>query len=256
MDYSYQGLLDSLRTGYIDKSHKSKNQYIPRLLTNDKKSGSKVLATLISELRQCDRFWFSVAFVTNSGIQVLIQTLKELEDNCISGEILVSQYLNFTQPDALRRLLKFKNIKLKINTEDSFHSKGYLFQNSNLYTLIVGSSNLTASALCSNKELNLKVNLAPNSYLLERSLHEFQNEFKNSFEVTDQFIDKYEEIYLKQNKLKPTDSLNSSSEIKPNLMQIEALNRLNALRVDGKDKALLISATGTGKTFLSAFDVK
>lgn len=256
MDYSYQDLLDSLRTGYIDKSHKSKNQYIPRLLTNDKKSGSKVLATLISELKQCNKFWFSVAFVTNSGIQTLIQTLKELEDKSISGEILVSQYLNFTQPDALRRLLKFKNIKLKINTEDSFHSKGYLFQSSNLYTLIVGSSNLTASALCSNKELNLKVNLSPNSYLLEKSLHEFQNEFENAFEVTDEFINKYEEIYLKQSKLKVTNSLDSISELKPNLMQSEALNRLIALRTQGKNKALLISATGTGKTFLSAFDVK
>lgn len=256
MDYSYQDLLDSLRTGYIEKTHKSKNQYIPRLLTNDSKSGSKVLATLISELKQCDRFWFSVAFVTNSGIQVLIQTLKELEDKNISGEILVSQYLNFTQPDALRRLLKFKNIKLKINTEDSFHSKGYLFQNSNLYTLIVGSSNLTASALCSNKELNLKVNLAPNSYLLEKSMFEFSNEFNNAFEVTEDFIDKYEEIYLKQNNSKLTESLKISSEIKPNQMQLEALNRLQDLRINGKDKALLISATGTGKTFLSAFDVK
>ena len=115
---------------------------------------------------------------------------------------------------------------------------------------------MTASALCSNKELNLKVNLAPNSYLLEKSMFEFSNEFNNAFEVTEDFIEKYEEIYLKQNKSNLTKDLKLSSEIKPNQMQIEALNRPKNLRANGKNKALLISATGTGKTFLSAFDVK
>lgn len=39
-------------------------------------------------------------------------------------------------------------------------------------------------------------------------------------------------------------------------MQIVALNALKSIRNENKNKALLISATGTGKTYLSAFDVK
>lgn len=256
MDYLYQDLLDSLKTGYVDKSHKSKNEYIPRLLTNDRKSGSKVLGSILSELKQCDKFWFSVAFVTNSGVQVLLQVLKELEEKGVCGEILVSQYLNFTQPDALRRLLNFGNIKLRINVGDNFHSKGYLFQRSNLYTLIVGSSNLTASALCTNKELNLKVNLAPNSYLLEKAKHDFSYEFENSFEVTEEFIAQYESIYFKQKLANELVISAKLDQIEPNLMQRQALDSLTKLRDQNKNKALLISATGTGKTFLSAFDIK
>ena len=68
MDYLGEDLLKSLRAGFIDKTVESKNQYIPRILTNNKNLGVKVLSTIISELKSCDRFWFSVAFVTNGTV--------------------------------------------------------------------------------------------------------------------------------------------------------------------------------------------
>ena len=79
MDKSNYNLNQSLQTGFIDQSIHSKKEYLPQLVINDKKVGKKVLTTIDSELRLCDEFWFSVAFVTTSGVATLINPLIELE---------------------------------------------------------------------------------------------------------------------------------------------------------------------------------
>jgi superfamily II DNA or RNA helicase len=253
-------LIQSLQTGFIDQSIQSNKEYRPQLLVNDNKSGKKVLTTLDRELKFCDEFWFSVAFITTSGIAAIISKLVELERKGIRGKILTSQYLNFTQPEALRRIKNFKNIELRISTEGSLHSKGYFFRKGDVFNLIIGSSNLTADALCSNKEWNLKVTAAPKSELSKNAFDEFEKEFNKAIPVTDEFIETYEKLYLLQKKINvKTDQIDSVLEpikIHPNLMQTEALENINFLRSNYKEKALLISATGTGKTYLSAFDVK
>ncbi|MFL0162910.1 DUF3427 domain-containing protein [Aquirufa salirivi] len=254
---------DNIRTGFIEKSVDSSGEYIPRLLTNEKSEGIKVLSSIIAELNSCEEFWFSVAFLTNSGLQSLINTFQELKNNQVRGKILVSQYLNFTEPEALKRLLKFENIELRINTNDNFHSKGYLFKKGDYYDLIVGSSNLTAAALSTNKELNLKVSAKRESYIIQKAVEEFTADFDASNLVNLSFISQYQKEY-ESNKKWQSDYLfdqllqNPSrvSNVSPNLMQVEALANLKMLRSNGKNKALLISATGTGKTFLSAFDAK
>ena len=68
MSMDEQSLLNSLQAGFINQFIHSKGVYLPQILVNDKKSGIKVLSTIQSELMQCDEFWFSVAFVTNSGV--------------------------------------------------------------------------------------------------------------------------------------------------------------------------------------------
>jgi superfamily II DNA or RNA helicase len=251
---------ESLRTGFIDKMHESKKEYLPELLLNDKIKGNKVVTTINNELRSCGEFCFSVAFLTKSGVAVLINEIKELEDKNVRGKILVSQYQNFTQPEALRSLLKFKNIELKIVIKGDFHAKGYIFKKDNLYDVIIGSSNLTANALCSNKEWNLKVSSKDSGMLVIDIINEFNNEFENAEIVSSDFINKYEKIYKSQISLldrgKDIIETIENETIKPNLMQVEALKSLKNLRKENKNKALLISATGTGKTYLSAFDVK
>ncbi|MFN0188439.1 MAG: DUF3427 domain-containing protein [Bacteroidia bacterium] len=251
-------LTGSLHAGFIDNSIASSKEYLPQLLVNSE--GKKVLTTIVQELNRCEEFWFSVAFVTTSGIATLISTLIELERKGIKGKILVSQYLNFTQPEALRRLLQFKNIELKIAVENAFHSKGYLFKKGDLYNLIIGSSNLTASALCENIEWNLKITATPVSYIIHKAIHEFTSEFEKGIKVVESFLQQYETLYNKQvdfsKRLKIELAISGQGKIKPNPMQETALENIQKLRIDGKRKALLISATGTGKTFLSAFDVK
>jgi superfamily II DNA or RNA helicase/HKD family nuclease len=260
MSFDNQPLLNSLQTGFIDKSYQSNQSYRPQLLVNDKKAGKKVLSTIQQELENCEEFWFSVAFVTSSGFATLANTFKELEDKNIPGKILVSQYLNFTQPEALRKLKQLKNVDLRIVTEGDFHSKGYLFKTNGLYNLIIGSSNLTANALCSNKEWNLKVSATESSEIITRSIEEFKSEFDKATIVTEEFIVKYDLFYrgqLEYNRQILKRIVPEKHElIIPNLMQREALENIEHLRSLGKKKALLISATGTGKTYLSAFDVQ
>jgi superfamily II DNA or RNA helicase len=247
----------SLETGFINRDVHSDHSYRPQFLVNDKLKGVKVLSSILNELNACTEFWFSVAFVTQSGIATLIETLKDLEDKGIKGKILVSQYLNFTQPEALSRLISFSNIEVRIDINNNFHSKGYLFKQLDHYNLIVGSSNLTASALCSNKEWNLKVSAKFDSDIMERTLHEFSTSFNGASVVDYEFISNYKLIYFRQ-RLLTSKLVKPSSDvcIEPNMMQKEALLNLKHLREENKSKALLISATGTGKTYLSAFDIK
>lgn len=258
MDDLLQSFTKSLQTGYLDKSVLSNLDYQPELLVNHKNPPKKVLSTILHELENCDQFFISVAFVTTSGVASIINKLKELEDREIIGKILVSQYLNFTQPEALKRLLQFKNIDLRIAITGNAHTKGYIFRNKEHYNLIVGSSNLTAQALCTNKEWNIKVSALDESGIVEKVLREFQSDFEKGTPVTAEYILSYEEIFqnqlLQTRKIKYENSALSQPLITPNSMQIEALENLQKLRAEGKNKALIISATGTGKTYLSAFD--
>lgn len=264
---------DSIYTGFIDGNAVSLEEYQPRLLINDNKRGHKVLTCLIDELRKCEEFFFSVAFITNSGVAVLINTLKDLEEKGIKGKIIASQYQNFTEPRALKRLTKLKNIELKVETEGNFHAKGYIFKRGETYSLIVGSSNITQNALSKNKEWNIKISSSENGSLILNTLEEFDQTFKNATTVNDVWIDEYTKIYndiRKFNRINnetgeiiDTDSEENSCEtiynigrISPNKMQTDALLAIESIRAEGKNKALLISATGTGKTFLSAFDAK
>jgi superfamily II DNA or RNA helicase len=251
---------DSLLTGFIDKSLNSEVLYQPELLVNRKIPRKKVLSTIIKELENCEIFYIAVAFVTKSGVASLMNTFKILEERGVKGKILVSQYLNFTQPEALKSLLKFKNIELKIITKENSHSKGYIFKHSNYYNLVIGSSNLTSAALSTNKEWNMKVSARNSSSIVDKVLKEFQDDFEIGEIVNKSYIKKYEEVYKKQflvyKKSKEELSKELHLEITPNSMQIEALENLSKLREEGNDKALIISATGTGKTYLAAFDAQ
>jgi len=260
MDDLLKDFTKSLQTGYLDKYILSNIDYQPELLVNEKNPPKKVLSSILQELENCNEFFISVAFVTTSGIAAIINKLKELEDREIRGKLLVSQYLNFTQPEALKSLLQFKNINLRIATTGNTHTKGYIFKYKKHYNLIVGSSNLTAQALSTNKEWNMKVSALDESSIVEKILREFNADFENGIPVTAEYILFYEKIYQSQflvnRKNKFVSIIEPQLIISPNSMQTEALENLKNLRVQSKNKALIISATGTGKTYLSAFDAK
>ena len=128
----------SLETGFINKSILSNLEFQPELLVNQTKPNKKILTNILRELEYCNEFYISVAFVTTSGVASIINKLQELENKKIKGKILVSQYLNFTEPEALKRLLQFENIDLRITTKGNSHAKGYIFKKDNFYNLIIG----------------------------------------------------------------------------------------------------------------------
>ena len=95
-------LRQGLETAYIDSSVSSVAAFQPQFVSNDYHEGKKVLSYIEEELHSCDSFKISVAFITMSGIAPLLQTLYELEQAGINGEILTTNYLSFSEPKALR----------------------------------------------------------------------------------------------------------------------------------------------------------
>lgn len=249
----------SLQKGFLDSSYDADESFVPEILVNDRFNGIKVLSTLTNKLENCEEFLFSSAFITTSGVSSLFNVLELLKSKGVKGKILTSKYLNFTQPEALKRIVEnFPNIDLRIQETGNLHAKAYIFKKNKIYDVIVGSSNLTSDALSVNNEWNLKVSSHANGDLVCKILDAFTNDFNNATPVSLIWIEKYKEEYQskKFQNLKIEELPKNPANTKPNRMQSVALENLNNLRHKGANKALLISATGTGKTYLSAFDVK
>jgi len=191
-------IIKASETGLVNSLIHSNLALTPKLIVNDYLKGSKVLNEIISELTRCKEFFISVAFITSSGITPLLETLKYLNKKGVKGKILTTDYLNFSEPKALRKLLEFSNIEIKIYSKENFHTKGYIFKYEDHYKLIVGSSNLTQSALTKNKEWNLKISSLEAGSLTENVIDEFQELWKDADDLTLNWIETYEDIYKKQ----------------------------------------------------------
>ncbi|MDO4797150.1 MAG: DEAD/DEAH box helicase [Coriobacteriales bacterium] len=260
--------LRSLQAGFVDASSHPSAPYAPRLLYNDKAASQNVLSALEAEFQKCDRFDVSVAFVTKDGVTVLMKTLLDMERRGVPGRVLVSTYLDFNDPDALERLRGFANIELRV-FEGALHSKGYLFGSSGLCTLVIGSSNLTQGALLANSEWNLLVRTYEQGAIWDATQSEFDRLWnaRNTSVLDDEWLRQYRQ-HWKRAVARPTfhtpvtveldekrEHAMRTSRVCPNRMQTEALANLKMLRAHGARRALLVSATGTGKTLLAAFDV-
>ena len=251
-------IIKSTETGLVNSMIDSNLALIPKLIINDYSKGEKVLTEIINGLNKCKEFFISVAFITYSGLLPLLQTLEELNKKGIKGKILTTDYLNFSEPKALKKLLSFSNIQVKMYSKENFHTKGYIFKNKNHYKVIVGSSNLTQTALTKNKEWNLKISSLEEGALTEEIISEFNNLWIDAQDLTLSWLEIYEDIHKKQREYTRKTKVPSIKQYKliPNRMQVAAIESLNELRRNGKDKALLISSTGTGKTYLSAFELR
>lgn len=258
---------NSLYKGFIDQHKPVSGQFKPKLLTN--KAHENVLSTLQQELKTCKNFFFSVAFITEGGLATLKTTLLDLQQKGIKGQILTSTFLNFNQPKMFKELLKLKNVEVRLTGVKGFHSKGYIFEHQDYYSLIVGSSNLTDHALKANYEWNVFLTSMEDGEVIHHFKNQFEDAWQEAIPLTEEWITNYKLVYERQPFVKQitpnaleintkylTNPLIDSLSIKPNKMQTAALEQLKALRVTGAKKGIIISATGTGKTYLSAFDVR
>ena len=118
MNLLKEGLIQDIRQGfetaYVNGSLASNLEYKPSFVSNNPEEGKKVISSIEEELLRCETFQISVAFITMSGITPLLQTLKELEKRGIPGEILTTNYLDFSEPRALLKLNELNNITLKM----------------------------------------------------------------------------------------------------------------------------------------------
>lgn len=225
----------------------------PRLIYNNYKEHIKVSHELELLFKSCDSFELSVAFIADSGLAALKECFDYLRDHHIRGKIITSTYLGFNAPSMFKKLLKYENIEVKIFEGKGFHPKGYIFHKKDQTDIMIGSSNLTQNALAVNQEWNLFFSSDTQKDIVLKVEEEFDKQWTHSISLTEEWIEEYQKVYVKPVR---HETIKISKEIKPNYMQKNALGSLDDLRNNNKDKALLISATGTGKTYLAAFDVK
>ena len=267
-------LQNGFNTAFIDSTYNSNLAYRPQFIYNDNKNGQKVFSSIEDELLRCDSFAISVAFITRGGITPLLQTLQELERRGVPGRILTTDYLSFSDPVALDTIASLSNIELRMyQTEragNGFHTKGYIFQKSEEYRFIIGSSNLTQDALTRNMEWNTKLVSTDKGEMVNSVLGEFEKlwnatEYTKPYaEFIEEYRRKYEEKQLfnkmvaEQKRIAKKEAVPSveAYTLQPNSMQRAFIYNLLELRNKGVDKALLISATGTGKTYASAFAMR
>ena len=253
-------------TAFINSAVVSEVSFRPAFVSNDHHEGRKVLSSVEEELQRCDKFQISVAFITMSGVEPLLQTLKELEKKGVPGEILTTNYLNFSEPRALEKLNSLSNITLRVfDTEkagEGFHTKGYIFRKDEIYRIIIGSSNITSAALTLNREWNTKLVSTKDGSVTKQVVDEFEQLWNSSYSIPfKDFIDDYKqkyEIVRRQREIAKSENVVSLEKYKlqPNSMQTAFIKNLKALIDAGEDRALLISATGTGKTYASAFAMR
>lgn len=225
-----------------------------RLIYNDQQQNKKVITDIENALLDCDTFDISVAFIALSGLASIRETLHKLKVQNKKGRIITSTYLGFNEPKMFKDLLKYPNIEVRVyDDHHGFHSKGYIFQKNSNYWAIVGSSNLTQSALSLNQEWNVYVSSHKQNDTIKQIQDEFENQWQKSIPLTHEWINEYQKNYVKPEK---HAIRHIKRDIVPNYMQRQALASLEHLRQQNQDRALLISATGTGKTYLSAFDVQ
>jgi superfamily II DNA or RNA helicase/HKD family nuclease len=255
-----------LETAYINGNVVSELSYKPNFVSNNYNEGKKVLSVIEDELLKCDKFQISVAFITLGGVTPLLQTLKELEKKGIPGEILTSDYLDFSEPLALKKLHSLSNVKIKMYdtkaANNGFHTKGYIFKEKEIYRIIIGSSNMTSAALTTNREWNTKLVSTFQGEMAEDILQEFDELWNSKYAYEyDTFYEEYKQRYdiiKTQKRIAQEENVTSLERyrLKPNSMQVRFIANLRKILQHNEQRALLISATGTGKTYASAFAMR
>ena len=265
----YNKLIEGEKKAFLDHSVQADPHWTPSLKINRPQSGQKVYLDIVQELEHCTSFCLSGAFITLGGIQLLKPVLRDLEKRGVPGRILTTDYLAFTEPAAMDFLCGLNNLEVRMfvcPNDQGFHTKGYLFWRDELMCIMIGSSNITQAALCTSNEWNVQLYADCEGQLSHQVRTEFDDLFDsvNSFpyEAVRELYTRQYELTRGQRKIDFSQYINGQKSyadhkvIRPNMMQVKLIDELEKLRHEGKRKALLVSATGTGKTYAAALAVR
>ncbi|MHC0038806.1 DEAD/DEAH box helicase family protein [Pseudoneobacillus sp. C159] len=239
---------------------------------------------LLEQIKTASTICILTSFVMKSGVDFLKEALKTAAERGADIKICTGDYLFITQPEALNELLMINpaiEVRLWVSNGISFHPKAYLFQTEDKECLFIGSSNLSRSALTQGVEWNLSVSENKTVYkqaldhflkiyLAEETIwlnRETVKDYREKYQVYHQKHphlatewSKLEELDLmlptKLNPKQPSQVLDppvTYDDIKPRFAQLEALDELNKTIEEDYDKALVVMATGLGKTYLAGF---
>ncbi|MCK1992166.1 DEAD/DEAH box helicase family protein [Peribacillus muralis] len=242
---------------------------------------------LLKQIDSASSICILTSFVMKSGVQYLRQALKAAAERGAEIKVCTGDYLFVTQPEALRMLLEIDSrieVRLWKSNGVSFHPKAYLFQKENQDSLFVGSSNLSHSALSNGVEWSLSV--SDDEAVFSQGLHLFLETFYSdqTIPLNQETWKNYEESYEKfhitnpnlpqkwteteemdlmlpsegdEESIPTTEIIHESSvpygKISPRFAQLEALEELNKTMEEDYAKALVVMATGLGKTYLAGF---
>ncbi|WP_166815914.1 DUF3427 domain-containing protein [Luteimonas yindakuii] len=209
----------------------------------------------------------AVSFFRYSGLGLVADELRALEQRGGTLRLLVSTYMCVTQPDALRAVLRFPNVTARLHLaclegakSQGFHAKMYVIDEPS--ECWVGSSNFTKGGLSTNIEANLR-HAGAVEVSAAQTLFEQLWSRDDAVPLTMEVIETYERSIPKQVSLAPPSGRSLldvqgtyNAHVKPNAAQAEALDRLKELRESGERRAAIVAAPGIGKTFLAAFDAR
>ena len=228
-------------------------------------SDIKFLDKLKESISKCNSFEFSVSFIKSAGLVLIEKEIEEALSRGVSGKIITSTYQNFTDIGSLRTfyewMKKYPNFSCHLDFncfgDNGYHSKGYLFEYDNEFEFIVGSSNITRFALLKNIEWNVSLISKEKFNSLNKAIEEFDDLWARTLPLSEDVIEKYRHALDFAIERWDMDYFNpDGTDIKPNAMQRRALKELARNRNMGVKRSLVIAATGSGKTYLSAFDAK
>lgn len=248
-------LKEAILNGLYDKDKNNGNEFLsPQLVSNDKEN--KIWFTLRQELLSATSFTWAVAFISENMLVPFKLVMSELAKKGISGTLITGTYLGFNSPKVFKELMKIPNLKVRLSEEAGFHAKGYIFNHEDYQTILIGSANFTRSALLKNCEWGLKVTSHENGHLVQEVNNQIQIALTTSISLTNSWIREYEKNWQPVKKTAMHLATDRKEDILPNKMQKAALNNLTALVNEDAKRALVVSATGTGKTYLGAFAVR
>lgn len=233
-------------------------------ITGDKDFLYTRLKKALKEAKSID---IIVAFLMESGVRLLEKDLKEVKKKNIPIRILTGNYLNITQPSALYLLKDILGDKVDLRfykeKNRSFHPKSYIFENENGGEIFIGSSNISKSALTTGIEWNYRIDKDKNKEDFNYYKSVFEDLFLNeSIIINDDELKKYSKEWKRPRVYKDVENLDDDNKEEekvitypqPRGAQVEALYELKKARIEGLEKAIIVAATGIGKTYLAAFD--
>lgn len=217
------------------------------------------------QINAATEIYMVVAFAQVSGVQELTASLKQAVNRGAQVRILIGDYLYLTNPDALEMLMNIQGVELRLyrSKGQSFHPKAYLFRTQDGGTFFVGSSNLSHSALNRGVEWNVEIPASISEDVFEQSVDAFHELFYSDYAqiMNAVSLQPYREEYMaRQDRMKEAEQIAAPAPvyieddtITPNTVQDAALKALRETMDEGRRKAMLVLATGLGKTYLSAF---
>jgi len=229
------------------------------------------LPHLSTEINQASEIDLAVAFIKTTGMRLLMPDLQSALGGISESKreparirVLTSDYLDVTDPEALRLLMllqeKGAQVKVYESAGGSFHLKAYLFAKphgefSNTGTAFIGSSNISRQALQHGLEWNYRIDYpSDEGYLEARSRFEDLFAHPRSVVLSDTWIDQYEARRVPLPRAVAPGSLEQDPPPEPTPVQTDALYALSETRDEGFRRGLVVLATGLGKTWLAAFD--